>query len=55
MAREPQAVIERLLARVSINEVTGCWEWQGALHSHGYIKPRQVRRIRDRSRWKHVP
>jgi len=28
--------MERLLKRISINDVTGCWNWTGALDEKGY-------------------
>jgi hypothetical protein len=34
--RPPTPVRERLLARVQIDERTGCWLWTGVLHSTGY-------------------
>jgi hypothetical protein len=27
---------QRLMARIVVNEVTGCWEWTGAADKHGY-------------------
>lgn len=29
-------IMERLLARRKVNEITGCWEWQGSREQRGY-------------------
>jgi len=29
-------VLERLKARIQVNEDTGCWEWTGELNRNGY-------------------
>lgn len=36
MPKGPKPVIERLLARVIVDEWTGCWEWLGAQNEEGY-------------------
>lgn len=33
---ELQLFIQRFWARLRSNPNTGCWEWQGAKHNHGY-------------------
>lgn len=32
----PVPVIDRLLSRLTENQLTGCWEWSGAIGGHGY-------------------
>lgn len=36
MTRKTKPVIERVLERIVLDEYTGCWEWTGAQHEHGY-------------------
>lgn len=36
MSPRPKPLIERVLARIVIDEETGCWLWQGALGHNGY-------------------
>jgi hypothetical protein len=46
MPFEPTDPITRLLRRIEINPITGCWEWQGAVNPDGYARIEIERRIR---------
>lgn len=34
--KDERSLQERLMERVVVNELTGCWEWQGAKNNIGY-------------------
>lgn len=44
------SLLERLLNKVIINEVTDCWEWQGATNNIGYGMIRDEQKMRTAHR-----
>jgi hypothetical protein len=44
------SLLERLLNKVIVNEVTDCWEWQGATNNIGYGMIRDEQRMRTTHR-----
>jgi hypothetical protein len=50
MSRPITPAGERLLKRITINEETGCWEWQGAVNNIGYGMIRDGKKMRTTHR-----